>query len=153
MITHLTLVCFSSVLTFWNKQATQFIQMSMCTYTSVFMSVCMCHLTRVTPAVSVEYKRYNGTNQKSQAHRNNDNHCGICKQQRHIHTVVLVTIKFTGQQVRQTKWKKTVLNTHSEQFHFQSIFSIKMLILILMSLFNTIRPHIISSQADFLAWK
>lgn len=43
--------------------------------------MCTCNLTHATLAVSVEYKRYNGTNQKRQAHRNNDDHCGICKQQ------------------------------------------------------------------------
>lgn len=77
-------------------------------FMSVHVCLCMCHLTRVAPAVSVEYKRYNGTNQKSQAHRNNDDHRGICKQQRQTyhcacgHTVYFTT---TGPP---NKMKKTV---------------------------------------------
>ncbi len=54
---------------------------------SLYVQVlCLCHLTLVTPVVSVEYKRYNGTNQKSQAHGNNDDHCGTCQQQTRIYT-------------------------------------------------------------------
>ena len=53
----------------------------------------MGHLTRVTPEVSVEYQRYNRTNQKSQAHRDDDDHRGVCKQQQQ--TRVLETKQLT----------------------------------------------------------
>lgn len=81
------------------------------------MSVCMGHLTRVTPEVSVEYQRYNRTNQKSQAHRDDDDHRGVCKQQEQTHmcagdqTADTIVLLYVGPAVQITIAKKNV-STH-----------------------------------------